>query len=665
MDLDAGIYDLIDVPEVFYAESTHSLEPRMHYLDFGFHEEDWTPPPEGEVPAEKESYDLEGEGDRGLWKDSGEESDKHADPSSDSDYVPERPVRSSTRATRTAVDVSGELYDDLGPLSDRKRTLEGMSWKQFTHTYKCTLPTRFPDYEASRYHPNMFLSEEEVRLKNGQYSSYTETAFSYYTRKRGRQASSDNTKCLALNNNMSETAWKLFVGLDESEVRTCLGRDDIRHIYHGDVESLLQVLKLRSMDPEFMDRRRTFRQEFIGDAKCRPFDFNGVIWLVSQQRDLPWMIPIENFHFHNAMAVYWRKATLYEMILCGRLVNANERLYLSTDLYKRLFPFIVHMNKHLVHKRDDPDLWEQDVWDNWHGGARFFWYRPCFRVCVVPSPTVRYCMMLAFERETTRTPNGTPRDAIVVPAYSHVYSFAGEVRPVDLSVDDNYAFDLINNKGEKHVARRAGSGGRPELVCTNYILYDNRPGVGSAAYMANHTCGMGESTEPVNFKELRPNENFYMSEIRVGNKEGNAISKADMLTVFASLKSSRDITANMVTDWMDSNRRWLSIAVGESMTGAYDLFPVEFVYNRDPPGETSTECMCQTRCSGLAPSLRSRINISNVCSLTARPSRTDISVLHEEIDRFIPDKKEHAGKRGYIREYLRKQGFGDAVSRVV
>jgi hypothetical protein len=566
--------------------------------------------------------------------------DQSAD-ESDPDYVPDHGVavvqrRSSGRVRTTHVNLSAELYG--------------------------TLPTKHPDFEASAYHPNIFFTDEEVEQYKQIYSTYTKTASSYFRRKRGRKAVSDDTTVsLALNYGMTETAWRLFVGLDESEVRLYLGREDIRHIYHDDVEKLLHVLKLRSTDPEFMKRRTRFRSEYIGDAKFKCLDLNGVIWMVSQFRELPWMIPIENFHFHNALAISWRKATLFEMILCGRLVHANERLYTKTPLYKRLFPLMIEMNKHLVHKRDAQDFWEQDVWDNWQDGAKFFWYRPCFRVCVFPSLTVQYCMMLAFRKEITRQ---SRPETIVVPAYSHVYSFAGEVRPVDLSVDDSYGFDLIHNRGEKYMAR-AGKSTRPELVCTNYVLYDNRPGVGSAAYMANHTCGVGDSTEIENIKELRPNEYFYMSDTRIGNKEGNAIANADMLTAFVSLKSCRDITSQVVTEWMDVNRTSLSAVIGNSILDQYDLFPVEFVYNRDQPKDEGIKCKCLTRCSSLRDSLRSNIHIANVCSLTTRPSRTDIRVLREEIDRFIPDEPRHTYKRNYIREYLNKHGFGKSAMAVV
>ena len=669
------------VPDDFYSEEMHALQPRMHYMDFGFHDEaqgddaqgedmfqgdEWTPPGTGEVSPDESS---------GHSTASSEPHSESEAESSDSEYRPpsKRPAAASpaaarsVRKTRAQVDSSVYLQKGPVPLNDRKAVLKHMKWSTFQRDYACTSPVQYPAVQHT-YHPNMFMEDKEYEELKALYDKYRKTAFNYYKRRQGRSTVEEETY-LPLNSSMNSDAWELFVGLTESEVKEHLHRDDVSKIYYTDVELLLQVLKRKSSNPRFMIRRREFRQRYVGDRKYRPFDLNDVIWMVCNSRDLPWMIPIENFHYHNPEAVYWKKATIYEMILCGRLVHANERLYKATKLYKELFPLIVHMNQHLVHVRDEPDLWEEDVWDNWNQGSKFFGYRPCFRVCVVPSLTLRYSMMLAFRKEVTRgaeTQEIQPR-TVVVPAYSHVYSFAGEVRPVDLSVDDNYAFELINNKGEKHLAKanRSSKSTRPELVCTNYILYDNRPGVGSAAYMANHTCGMGESVTTSRPKDLRPNEYFYMSEIRVGNKEGNAIANADMLTMFATLKSARDITAQNVTKWMDDNTSWLEVCLGNSMVTKYDLFPVEFVYNRDIPKDPSTvdSCMCMTRCN--RHDVKSPIMIHNVCSLTARPSRESSDVLKEEIKKFIPEEKQHLTKRGYIREYLKKQGFGESAHTIV
>lgn len=627
-ELPLDLFDA-DIPDVYYS----TVEPRMHYIDFGFHEEETLPSASEEEEPEVESSD---------------------------EFEPRvlRAVRTKTKKVRVH---SGEVLDYLGPMSERKSLLKGMDWEEFQMSFKCTEPLQFPD-NSVKYHPNIFLSDEKYRTMGQTYRNYTEQAFGYYCRDRGRYTDASKTgTCLALNNQMTEMAWKLFVGLDAEQVAEYLDREDISKIYHRDVELLLAKLRLHSSDPDFVSRRKQFRMDYVGDKKLRIFDLNGVVWVVTQHRDLPWMIPIENFHFHNANALNWRKATLYEMILCGRLIEANDRLYKDTELYKKLFPLILHMNKHLVHKKDTVEKWEMDVWDNWHAGDEFFWYSPCFRVCLVPSPAVRHCMMLAFKKSTTRRSG----NLIVVPAYSLIYAFAGEVRPVDLSVDDIYAFDLIHNRGEKYMATisRSKKSLRPELVCTNYVLYDNRPGVGSAAYMANHTCGMGETVDIKKPKLLRPNEYFYMSEIKVGNREGNAIANADLLTVFTSLKSTRDITSKVVTHWTDNNAKWLSVTLGPSMVKEYDFFPVEFIYNRDVPEEKGTKCMCLTRCN--RHKNKTNILISSVSNLTARPSRTSTEVLREEINRFIPDVEEHAVKRGYIRDYLAKQGLDHTAALVV
>jgi hypothetical protein len=47
------------------------------------------------------------------------------------------------------------------------------------------------------------------------------------------------------------------------------------------------------------------------------------------------------------------------------------------------------------------------------------------------------------------------------------------------------------------------------MVSTIYVRYDRKPGVGSAAYMANHTCGMNNG-KPKTYKEgqCRDHEDF-------------------------------------------------------------------------------------------------------------------------------------------------------------
>jgi hypothetical protein len=520
-----------------------------------------------------------------------------------------------------------------------------------------------PD-DHDKYHPDMFLDENSQDEMDAMYTEYTKAAFDYYSRSESQDDSSGS--CIALQDQMNETAWKLFVGLNAIEVQTQLKRDDISVIYHHDVTRLLDYFRRFSRATDFKALRAQYRAEFLEGRKSRPFEFDGVIWLVGDERDLPWMIPIRDFSFHNSAAVYWKVATLYEMIICGRLVGANERLYEFSSLYKRLFPLVVYMNKHLVHKPDEPDKWEHTVWDNWHSGQSFFWYRPCFRVCVIPSLRVRYCMVLAFDKSVTRDERGNPRDLVVVPAFSHVYTFAGEVRPVDLATSDEYGFNYLANRGMKGLSTVSmGSKRRtdkPDLVCTNYVLYDNRPGVGSAAYMANHTCGMGETGEAVKDpKARRPNEYFYFPEIRVGNREGNAIAKADALVVFTSIKSSRDITAEVVVDWMDKNAENMSTWFGE-MTQTYDLFPVEFVYNRTIPESASkgSACRCMTRCSraGVTPS---NIMIDNVRSITERAQRESYDVLVAEINASMSDRSKHTTKIGYIRDYLMRW-FGDSLN---
>jgi hypothetical protein len=401
---------------------------------------------------------------------------------------------------------------------------------------------------------------------------------------------------------------------------------------------------------------------------------------------LPWMIPISNFHYHNSKAVQWQTATVREMIMCGRLVGANERLYLRTELYKQLFPRLVEMNSHLVHKCQGTEsesamsLWEENVWDNWHHGKSFFWYKPCFRVCVVPARGIGHSMFLIFPKSVLADPN-----KIVVPAFSHVHTFAGEVRPVDLSVSDDYGFDYITQglKGMKprkpkrsdpedvrkrmltEIKLENARNPKAEMVSTNYVRYERRPGIGSAAYMANHTCGMNfGKLKTYKENQCRDNEYFYMSSIRVGNKEGNAILKADALMLFISIRSTQDLYADRILDWNQCNRHHAYILFG-SMVDEYAFFPVEFVYNRqEPKPPFHTKCNCMTRCSieGLGENERSWVNLVNVKSISARAQRRDVAVLAEDVERSLTKNVETSKKR--IRLFL-AQTFGDKAHIII
>jgi len=434
----------------------------------------------------------------------------------------------------------------------------------------------------------------------------------FYSRA-GGHVQPDNGTEIPLAANVDEWTWKLFVGLNGKEVERICGSEELKFdkIYCKQVGLLLAYFV--DLRPEELNtvkaQRETYRLEFVGDAQWRAHVVDGVTWLVQYNKSLPWFIPI-TMHYHNSMAVKPRFATDSEMIQCGRLVSTNDSLYHYNKLFKKLVPLLIDLTAKLVPAVAGED--DLNVWDRFNEGNLMWWYRPCYELFVLPFCMLGNSMVLGFKHSDLYDEAGAPinRDKIFVPAGAVVYHFAGEVRPVDLSAEDNHATNLLKDYKVKDTKLAHNAA----MVTTLGVHDEHRPAVGNAAFMANCTCG-GDN---------RNAEYFKFCEMALQAKKPDIITNCDLIYKHLMLRAKVDIRGSDIVSWHDRMRAFHAVF---ELCAPTDLiyFPVEFMYNAATPKDKDSfvgaRCICMSACM-VELTRRRNVYIFNKAQFT-REQRTD------------------------------------------
>jgi len=526
----------------------------------------------------------------------------------------------------------GERYALDNPLpekqAERKTKLQKYTWNKFIEEFEYTHPRQRPP-DGRTYHDKIFFSQDFIdsNLK-AKFDDFAKLNVKYYARSQGRTPSVQSrpsalNEPIPLHWDIDELEWILFVGLDPAAVPAIIGSADITTINYTHINRLIEYFESHQKIQDIHDFREKQRIKYVGDQAWRILESDNVQWLVHRRIALPWIIPV-SIHWHNSKAVLPDQATISEMVQCGRLVGANERIYSTNLLYKAMIPRGIELEAMTVNM--DPE--NQNVWDLFNEGAQFYWYRPAFKIYVWPDEDVGMAMLLGFLKTEV---DEADTQTIFVPNKSVVHSIVAEIRPADVSVLDGYGFAYINDydtstrqhrerlsrmtKKEKKayeakLAADAAKDPNVNIISTNFVGRDNRPGVGNAGYMANCTCGVGYNESMYKYKsnQLRANEFFQLWESRVGFKEKNAINNSTYIYKHTVIRSTQDITAGQIRAWHEAFFAYHSPPIDSLY-----FFPVEFVYNKmlKPQGTGMVECMCMTRCQIADPEDHSRIQLIN------------------------------------------------------
>jgi len=467
----------------------------------------------------------------------------------DEHYEDAQPRRSSRQSIKRYDDE--ELFDDKEELphnhNERKFLLRRKSWNYFVGRYTYTKPlTRPPEHHM--YCPKMVFDESKIESSlEPNFVDFSKLYLAYYARDQGRTLPKANrdislNKPIPLQLDIDEIIWPLFVGLDPEDVVHVIRSRDTSSLNYKQVDLLIEYFQHHPNIKAVHDFREEQRRQYVGDKAWRLLEAEDVNWLVHRDIPLPWVVPV-SIYWHNSRAVPPAKASILEMMQCGRLTGANDRIYNASLLYKAMIPRGIELEALLVHVKGS----DETVWDVFNEGEKFFWYTPVYRLYVWPDPDVGMSMMMGFLKSDI---DSSHPDTIFVPDKSVVHSLVGELRPADLSVEDGYGFSAINDYED--VGETAGKKtASANIIATNYMGYYDRPGVGNAGYMANCTCGVGlrEHMSRYKGKELRTNEFFKLSESRLGNKQNNGIENATYIYKHAVIKAAQNITGRTIKTW--------------------------------------------------------------------------------------------------------------------
>jgi hypothetical protein len=441
---------------------------------------------------------------------------------------------------------------------EKRKALKPLTWERFIEEFVFTYPkkTRNPSYATEIVN----VSDERKRKLKEDYTLMAQAWFSYYSRPHGRTRTRDKQRQPLARSNLilrrtDEEQWDLFVGLSSEQRREIFSGDEIPDMTYKHYDTLIDWFLAQT--PETIANIKRYRNEkrlaYLQGQRHRELICGQVIWMVHRDFELPWMVHVD-YHWHNSKAVHPLKGTDSEMLLCGKLKYANQRLYHEFPDFNKILPAARQIENNTF-----PLDVDKQIFEDWDLGSSFAWYNTCYDLMCIPTLQVGYGLFLCFKKDLIRKNT----EKIVVPNQSNVIVAAGEIRPLDLRVGDSYAFDLNEIRVDQELKIKTTT----NLVFTNFMGYPNRPGVGNDAFMANSTCDNPNNT-PF----------FKTSWTQVGHNHTNIITNTNFATKHHVIRTKRDIKGQDVLDWDKKiEKKWVEVFPFERPD--YYMFPVEFEYD--------------------------------------------------------------------------------------
>lgn len=385
---------------------------------------------------------------------------------------------------------------------------------------------------------------------------------------------------------------KLFAGVDViREQVTCA---TIRTMLDG---------FLLGRNSDWRQRKKTYKEEFLGTGNHqRELQVSEGSVVVSKYYDLPDFI-IVPFHFFNSR--YKKESLVIEKQEMGKIVEANKKLYYENTSYKKMMSLFFSMSKYVIDTRLNAVMRKPvEIGLSQRNLLYFGHYLRCFqpvhRIQAIPVPGLGYGLFLLFPRELIID------DHVYIPPYSTLVRISGEIRPLDLTQDDRYSFNYMDESCTKTESPMV-------LTCQSV---DDRPSLGSLAFLANHTC-VSDSM-------------FRIHEWNLGTKEANIFLNQNRAYKTKHIVNFKPITGSFIREQSQRfTERMQYTCSSVLLDGDVYYVPIEFNYTESKPiGDSALKCSCLHRCWHLPPGKRSTVLIGENAK-----ERAEIQSI---LDRFVP-----------------------------
>jgi hypothetical protein len=473
--------------------------------------------------------------------------------------------------------------------------------------------------QQADYAPELFYSREGEGGLPGLRAKFDRMRELFVRYAKDSKDQRDGADPVSLNfHRISDLAWLLFLGeIPHRSTVTFETIDDIVRGLEGDGLRRERCLRMKSGTKRLLMAANGERPAcvFVGQTA----------WIVKADVDLPWMVPVD-MHWFNPTAVPPDTATLSEMQQMGRLTKANPYLYRNNPHLKHLLRLLLHLERHVTYS---PDQYHSMFLD-WNRNDLYTWYKPQHQVVMAHNRSLQWCMFLAVpaalvEANLTR---------ILIPRYSFIAYFAGEVRPRNLFDQDLYAAQYLQVAKQRE---KEGGGDKEESNPKTHLVVtltrdDRRPGVGNPAFFSNGACYKSER-----WFKLYPNALTGYSydaeneEVVKGRTGGSALYKAEELYRQSTLSASVDITGRMIKErhaqlFPEGQRDlWVTDKIrlnrpGGGPTEEQMLIPVEWCYDEIGSRKEKSDgqkCQCMSRCYRLPAENQSVVDF--IQSVRARP----------------------------------------------
>jgi hypothetical protein len=267
-------------------------------------------------------------------------------------------------------------------------------------------------------------------------------------------------------------------------------------------------------------------------------------------------------------------------------VDTNYRIYKKDEVYIKLFPKVLAMEKQIVF--DDNAVMEigteTSLLHSWYKPCNM-WYKPVHKLYAFPYQFTGYNVLLGVPRDIVEE----NLDKILIPMFTPIMSLTGELRPRDKSIHDRYAAEI--NKGTSH--------GWCDIDPTDLVatvdISNTRPGIASIGFFANSACG------PANrVFEFRP---AFM-----GDSQGNGIENANFMYKHKNVTTEIHIYGRNIKNIHTKLVQMLGVPLPYNTDPGDTMFiPVEFKYSTTSPDGEYT-CGCLSRCALTTLEERSRVD---------------------------------------------------------
>ena len=434
------------------------------------------------------------------------------------------------------------------------------------------LPRREPYAKIDLYSPEILLNELETENANEQFKELQKLFYMYHNKNPMTDKKGKNAIPMQLHESDPQI-WKLFVGVDKPGT-TCT---------YEWIDTILQTDQATLQT--YNEARKTYKEQFLNGAIRKTLKVDGVIWVVSKYHDLPWIIPV-SLHYHNSKAVPPKVATWSEMWQCGRMVDTNYRIYKKDEVYIKLFPKVLAMEKQIVFD-DHAEIQigtETSLLHSWYKPCNM-WYKPVHKLYAFPYQFTGYNVLLGVPRDIVERNMGR----ILIPKYTPIMSLTGELRPRDKSIHDRYAAEIIK-------ATKIGLGGiDPTDLVATVDMSNTRPGIASIGFFANSACDPAKRVF-----EFRP--------ALMGDAQGNGIENANFMYKHKNVTTEMDIYGEYIDRVHRRLVQMLEVPLPYDKDPGDTMFiPVEFKYSTTSPDGEYT-CGCLSRCALTGLDERSRVD---------------------------------------------------------